>query len=117
MATRFDGDVAFDDIVRAAGVEMDPKGLYFAKHCRNCESQAAFNAAVRMALSSKDREIMRLTQENAKLADRHSREAAKTAALAEENCKIVKTAIARGLESLPDMAPATRERLLCVNGG
>lgn len=117
MATRFDGDVTFDDIVRASGVEMDPKGLYFAKQYRNCESQAAFNAALRMALTAKDREIMRLTQENAKLADRHSREAAKTATLAEENSKLLKTAIARGLETLPDMTPATRERLLCVNAG
>lgn len=113
---RFDGNVVFEDIVRAAGVEIDPKGLYFAKKYRNCECQAAFNAAVRMALSSKDREIMRLTQENAKLADRHSREASKTASLCDENARLIKTALARGLETLPEITPATRERLLCVNG-
>lgn len=115
MATRFDADVEFEDILRASGVEMAPRGLYFAKQYRNCESQAAFNACVRLALSTKDREIKRLLNENAKLADRHSKEAARTATLVEENGRITKACIARGLELLPEITPATRERLLSVN--
>lgn len=114
---RFGGDVTFDEVVRASGVEMDKKGLYFAKPFRTCEYLAAFIGAARAMLSAKDREIQRLLGENAKLADRHSREAAKTAVLAEEKAELTKACIKRGLESLPDVTPTQRDRVLNISAG
>jgi hypothetical protein len=117
MASKFAGNVTFEEVVRAAGIEMDPKGLYFAKPYRNCQSQAAFNGAVSYAFQAKDKEIMRLTEELKNAYDRHSREAAKTAVLCEEKAELTKTCFRRGLEALPEIAPVTRDRLLNVNGG
>jgi hypothetical protein len=115
MVTGFGADVDLQDVLAAASVELDPKGLYLAKQYRNCQSMAAVFGAFNLALKAKDREIARLNREIANLADRHSREAAKTASLAEENSRIRTTAIRRGLEAT-DLSPATQERLLTVNG-
>lgn len=114
--TNFKSDVVFEDILNAAGVELDSKGLYLAKPYRNCQSMAACFGAVRMALSAKDKEIMRLHDEKAELADRCSKEATKNSKMAEQKSDLQMTAVRRGLESIPDLTPETRDRLLSVSG-
>ena len=111
---RFQSSCDFDDIVKASGVEMDIKGQYFAKEYRNCMSVAMFVTAVKMALSAKDREILRLNGEIARKSDEMSKESAKVATTVAKLEKVTRTAVMRGLEQT-ELPPATRDRLLNVS--
>ena len=111
----FQSDCSFDDVLIAAGVELAPNGKYLAKKYRTCEDTAAVFKCCELALNTKDKTIARLMAENKELAIANSKESSEVRVLCQENNKLTKACIGRGLEALPEITPATRERLLTVD--
>lgn len=109
--------VTFYQLLSQARVTMDKKGLYLIKSDRTCEASARVFVAVRAALDNDAQGELKSEKEKTTLAKEISRLASELAEAQREIQELNKTCFKRGLEGIPEIAQATRERLLNVNGG
>lgn len=110
--------VTLQSLLQQCGIQLEPNKLHFAKQYRNCQCVGNFVSAVGATLEtlqvSHAEEMERVHKEKAAIAAAASKEASRSASLAERVGKLEKIAIARGLECLPDVTPAARERVMTL---
>jgi len=109
--------ITFDQLLEQAKVSLAPNGLWLAKQDRTCESMSRVFVAIRALIDSVNDSETKISREHAALSKTNSRLAADNSESQKEITRITKTAIARGLESVPEVSDSARNRILSVNGG
>ena len=111
------------DLVRQANVEFVSGRNYFTPEHRNCHAMEKFCVALQAHLDSDTAKavdnantIARLEREKSAMAKDNSILAAKLQNAVEEKAKAEKLTIRRGLEALPEISEASRNRIMDCSG-
>jgi len=109
--------VTFDQLLSQARVSLAKNGLWLDKEDRSCEAVGRLLVAVRALIDQANFDESKSEREKTKLANDNSKLATALAERERELAAIQKSAFRRGLESVPEISQAQRERLLITNGG